>query len=123
LASLLLPSSSSFFVVVVVVVVVVVLVLVLVLVLVVVVVAAVAVVVFVLVVLVLGLVEADDDDNDDGADDADPTLHLLACWPAVGRQPLKLSFQIMPSVAVQASASHLPQTGQEDLRIGTHLEI
>jgi hypothetical protein len=47
----------------------------------------------------------------------------LACWPAVGRQPLKLSFQIMPSVAVQASASHLPQTGQEDLRIGTHLEI
>ena len=59
--------------------------------------------------LFLCLVEADDDDNDDGADDADPTLHLLACWPAVGRQPLKLSFQIMPSVAVQASASHLPQ--------------
>ena len=29
------------------------------------------------------------DDDDDAADVADPTLHLLACWPAVGRQPLK----------------------------------
>ena len=44
------------------------------------------VVVVVLVVLVV-LVEADDDDNDDDA--AAPTLHLLACWPAVGRQSLK----------------------------------
>jgi len=29
------------------------------------------------------------DSDDDAADAADPTLHLLACWPAVGRQPLK----------------------------------
>ena len=28
-------------------------------------------------------------DDDDADDAADPTLHLLACWPAVGRQPLK----------------------------------
>ena len=34
-------------------------------------------------------------DDDDVADDADPALHLLACWPAVGRQPLKSGQQAL----------------------------
>ena len=44
--------------------------------------------------MIVVLVEAADDDDDDDADDdaadaANLTVHLLACWPAVGRQPLK----------------------------------
>ena len=44
----------------------------------------------VLVAVVVIVVETDADD-----DDADPTLHLLACWPAVGRQPLKSGQQAL----------------------------
>ena len=33
--------------------------------------------------------DADGDADADADDAADPTLHLLACWPAVGRQSFK----------------------------------
>ena len=78
--------------------------------------------VVVVVVVFLVLVEADDDDDphddddddnddDDAADDDDadddddaaPTLHLLACWPAVGRQPLKFGSAGSPRVACPTS--------------------
>ena len=50
----------------------------------------VGVVVVVAVAVAVVVVETDADDDDDAADDpADPTLHLSACWPAVGRHPLK----------------------------------
>ena len=54
-----------------------------------------------LLLLVVVVVEVEIDADDDGdadadADDAaDPTLHLLACWPAVGRQPLKSGQQAL----------------------------